>query len=357
MLKKELGQVFTKKEQVEEMISLIENTGFILEPSAGNGAFYNFLPKERTIGIEIDKDVAPEGVEIKDFFTENRKFDTIIGNPPYLMNKEIPTKTKKLLPNALNSQANLYMFFIWRCLDLLEDNGELIFLVPRDFIKLTSAIPLNKRLNEEGGFTFWKEFGDRKIFDDACPNVVIFRWQKGINHKIPIFYQNGFFTFVEGNKKLSDYFDIYVGAVSGANDIYYSENGNIELAFSKTKETRTFIKAIHNDKEKLLPFKDKLLERKATKFTETNWWKWVREPKNLPGDKILVNTKTRDLKPFYISNANNWDGSLLALVPKKELNLNEWVLKLNSLDWEKLGFKVGGRLLFSQKALFNLVFN
>ena len=94
MLKKELGQVFTKKEQVEEMISLIENTGFILEPSAGNGAFYNFLPKERTIGIEIDKDVAPEGVEIKDFFTENRKFDTIIGNPPYLMNKEIPTETK-----------------------------------------------------------------------------------------------------------------------------------------------------------------------------------------------------------------------------------------------------------------------
>ena len=123
MLKKELGQVFTKKEQVEEMISLIENTGFILEPSAGNGAFYNFLPKERTIGIEIDKDVAPEGVEIKDFFTENRKFDTIIGNPPYLMNKEIPTETKKLLPNVLNSQANLYMFFIWRCLDLLEDNG------------------------------------------------------------------------------------------------------------------------------------------------------------------------------------------------------------------------------------------
>lgn len=39
MLKKELGQVFTKKEQVEEMISLIENTGFILEPSAGDGGF------------------------------------------------------------------------------------------------------------------------------------------------------------------------------------------------------------------------------------------------------------------------------------------------------------------------------
>ena len=357
MLKKELGQVFTKKEQVEEMISLIENTGSILEPSAGNGAFYNSLPKERTIGIEIDKEVAPEGVEIKDFFTENRKFDTIIGNPPYLMNKEILPETKKLLPNVLNSQANLYMFFIWRCLDLLEDNGELIFLVPRDFIKLTSAIPLNKRLNEEGGFTFWKEFGDQKIFDDACPNVVIFRWQKGIKHKIPIFYQNGFFTFAEGSRKLSDYFDIYVGAVSGANDIYYSENGNIELAFSKTKETGEFIKAIHNDKEKLLPFKEKLLERKATKFTEANWWKWVREPKNLPGDKILVNTKTRDLKPFYISNASNWDGSLLALIPKKELSLSEWVLKLNSLDWEKLGFKVGGRLIFSQKALFNLVFS
>lgn len=357
MLKRELGQVFTKKEQVKDMISLIENKGTILEPSAGDGAFFNSLPKERTIGIEIDKTVAPVGVEVKDFFTEKRKFNTIIGNPPYLMNREIPESTRKLLPKVLSSQANLYMFFMWRCLDLLDDNGELIFIVPRDFIKLTSAIPLNKRLNEEGGFTFWKEFGDQKIFDGACPNVVIFRWEKGIKHKIPIFYKEGFFTFTNGTQRLSDYFEVFVGAVSGANNIYYSEKGNIELAFSKTKETNKLIKAIHNNKEELLPFKEYLLQRKALTFNEDNWWKWVREPKNIIGDKIFVNTKTRDLKPFYISNASNWDGSLLALVPKKELDLNHWVLKLNSLDWDKLGFKVGGRFIFSQKSLYNLVFD
>lgn len=352
MLKKELGQVFTKEEQVKEMMALIQNKGLILEPSCGSGNFYNLLPKERTVGIEIDKDIAPVGVEIKDFFCENRKFDTIIGNPPYLMNKEIPENTRKILPKILNNQANLYMFFIWRCLDLLNDNGELIFIVPRDFIKLTSAIELNKRLNTEGGFTYWKEFGDQKIFDDACPNVAIFRWQKGIEHKIPIFYEDGFFTFNKGTEKISDYFTVYVGAVSGVNDIFYNEVGNIELAYSKTKETGKLIKAIYNDKEKLLEYKQKLLERKAMKFTENNWWKWVREPKNLEGNKILVNTKTRDKKPFYISSAKNWDGSLLALIPKNnEINLAKWVEKLNNLDWKSLGFLVGGRLIFSQKTL------
>lgn len=36
------------------MVSLIENKGSILEPSAGSGNIFNLLPKERRNGIEID---------------------------------------------------------------------------------------------------------------------------------------------------------------------------------------------------------------------------------------------------------------------------------------------------------------
>lgn len=178
-MKKELGQVFTNKVEAEKMISLIENKGSILEPSVGSGNIFNLLPKERRNGIEIDPDVATSEMRIMDFFDERNKYDTIIGNPPYLSYKEIPKNTLNKLPNVLDKRANLYMFFIWRCLDLLNNNGELIFIVPRDFIKLTSAYSLNKRLNEEGGFTYWEEFGDKQIFKDVSPNVVIFRWQKG----------------------------------------------------------------------------------------------------------------------------------------------------------------------------------
>lgn len=221
------------------MIFLIKNNGSILEPSAGCGNIFNLLPKNRRVGIEIDSEVATSEMKIMDFFDENNKYDTIIGNPPYLSYKEIPKSTLSKLPNVLDKRANLYMFFIWNCLDLLNNNGELIFLVPRDFIKLTSAQMLNKRLNEEGGFTYWEEFGDKQIFDNVSPNVVIFRWQKGIKHTIPIYYLDGFFYFEKLNgSKLSDFFNIKVGAVSGANSIFYNKNGNIELAYSETKKNR-----------------------------------------------------------------------------------------------------------------------
>ena len=37
--KENLGQFFTPPHIVEQMVNLIQNTGSILEPSCGNGAF------------------------------------------------------------------------------------------------------------------------------------------------------------------------------------------------------------------------------------------------------------------------------------------------------------------------------
>lgn len=38
-----------------------------------------------------------------------------------------------------------------------------------------------------------------------------------------------------------------------------------------------------------------------------------------------------------------------------DIKLEEYVDKLNSYDWEKHGFKVGGRYVFSQKALSSIL--
>lgn len=96
---KTLGQVFTPLHIVETMLRLIKNSGRFLEPSCGNGAFYKHLPLDK-IGIEIDSSVINDTSVLNiDFFdySVEEKFDTIIGNPPYVRYQDIYPHTKKSL--------------------------------------------------------------------------------------------------------------------------------------------------------------------------------------------------------------------------------------------------------------------
>ena len=366
MSNKELfGQYFTPPDIVKKMISLIENSGSILEPSCGNGAFLAPLLDKDITGIEIDADIAHPAAIIMDFFDYNNKHDTIIGNPPYVRFQEIYEDTVKKLPvQKYDKRTNLYVYFIDRCIDLLKDNGELIFIVPRDFIKTTSAIPLNTRLYQEGGFTYWEEFGDMKVFKDASPNVVIFRWVKNAPHNIFVEYNNGFLAFPKNNNflktiSINELFTVAVGGASGANEIFISNKGNIDLVTSETYRTGLTKKAHYynsaSEAESLLPYKDKLLARKIKNFSEKNWWEWGRKIRYIEGPKIYVNNKTREMHPFYTHESGWYDGSVLALIPKttNPYPIEALVEMLNENNWEEQGFKVGGRLIFGQKTLTN----
>ena len=351
------GQYFTPDWLVSDIVKLIKNTGKILEPACGDGAFLRQLPKDRTIGIEIDEKVIKEPCLCMDFFDFSEKVDTIIGNPPYVRGKEISQETKKKLKNSSN-YINLYIHFIDRSIDLLVNGGELIFLVPRDFINLTCAEGINKRLFQEGGFTYWHEYGDLKIFKDACPNVVVFRWVKNERHKIDINYLNGriYFSSKMGTM-MSDLFSIKVGGASGANNIFFNENGNIDVVVSSTFTNGKTKKAFYcsQSNEYLSQYKDILMNRKIRKFDESNWWEWGRKIPIIDGEKIYVNMKTRKECPFFTNDSNYFDGSVLCLIPKSTSSfaVEDYIKLLNQNDWESQGFIVGGRYIFGQRSLLN----
>ena len=175
----QLGQVFTPQFIVAQMLQLRKNFGSVFEPSAGNGAFAKNIPN--CVGIEIDSNYCDENSINMDFFdySINNKFDTIIGNPPFVRFQDILPKTKNKLKSALfDGRTNLYMFFIEKCINHLSINGELIFITPRDFLKATSSIDLNRFIYKKGTITDVVDLGDKKIFNGFSPNCLIWRFEK-----------------------------------------------------------------------------------------------------------------------------------------------------------------------------------
>jgi adenine-specific DNA-methyltransferase len=362
----QLGQVFTPTHIVAEMLQLRRNQGRVLEPSCGDGAFAKQIPD--CVAIEIDPTQAAfvsNAINI-DFFDYDieEKFDTIIGNPPYVRYQNIREDTKKKLKSELfDERSNLYLFFIEKCIHHLKEGGELIFITPRDFLKATSSIKLNNFIFKNGTITDIIDLGDKKIFEGFTPNCLIWRFEKGnfsrkTNINKTFLFSNGqlLFTNNDYSIKFSDVFFVKVGAVSGQDEIFTHEKyGNEEFVCSKTFKTGELRKMIFNQPHPhLIQYKEQLLARKIKSFDEANWWQWGRNHYISTEKRIYVNIKTRYKSPFFLNKCLNYDGSILAIFPKNQ-TADETLLceKLNRVNWDELGFVCDGRYLFSQKSLEN----
>lgn len=359
----------------------------MLEPSCGDGAFSNRIPG--CIALEFDERHAPAGSLNIDFFAypESQKFETIVGNPPYVRYQDIHPETKSLIRSELfDLRTNLYLFFIEKAVRHLSDGGELIFITPRDFMKTTSSVRMNKWLYEHGTITHALELGDARVFPTAVPNCLIWRYEKGlfsrdvqyasIGNKDDLLsaldnppWEHRYFTESAGHLMfsaqqyslhMSDIASVKVGGVSGADDIYASETlGNMDFVCSstvKTGKTRRMIWAGKNDPvpDALIPHKERLIKRGIRSFDESNWWHWGRGFPMTNAPRIYVNGKTRQSNPFFLHPCNNFDGSVLAIFPHNlAISLQEFCEALNQIDWESLGFVCDGRFLFSQRSLEN----
>lgn len=396
-----LGQVFTPQNIVADMLKLIQSTKRVenprfLEPSCGNGAFFAHLPNNK-IGIEIDaftidchdfatfnkvsKSCNDSRILNADFFAYpvSETFDTIIGNPPYVRYQDILDSTKSLLKpfsDIFDSRTNLYLFFIYKCVLHLRERGELIFITPRDFLKSTASVKLNAFLYAQGTITDFIELGDKRIFGKAQPNCIIWRFEKGdfsrksncqnlqnaLERKI-FNCVSGQIIFTHKHYEIpfSSLFFVKVGAVSGADSIFANEKfGNMDFVCSFSAKTGKTKKMIYGDFGKncayLAEFKSQLKARKIKKFDEHNWWEWGRDYHKSELPRIYVNSKTRNKKPFFLHPCNAYDGSILAIFPRFEvdnMDLQKICEMLNNVDWEELGFVCDGRFLFSQRSLEN----
>lgn len=151
--KKNNGIYFTPPETIRNNLECIKpyinNIKNILEPSCGSCEYILALNKKfpniNITGIEKNeiifdsiKHLFDDNDKINitkcDFleFDDGKKYDLIIGNPPFFVmtKKDVDEKYYKYF----DGRPNIFILFIIKALDMLNDNGILSFVLPKSFI-------------------------------------------------------------------------------------------------------------------------------------------------------------------------------------------------------------------------------
>lgn len=368
MDKKKTGQYFTISEVLQQFIfDKVKYKGSpLLEPSFGVG---HLLKKFKELDDNYPmycyelNEVTPivtfndhQHVIYADFTKQPiGKFKTIIGNPPYVKQRT----------------GNLYLTFVELCYEYLSDDGELLFIVPSDFMKATRASSIIQKMIAHGSFTDFLFPNDENLFEGASIDVVAFRYEKGmrsnrtmVNGKQVFCNVNkGILTFSENEQvgtPLESKFHVYVGLVSGRDEIYKVPIGNIKVLNDKEKvDTYIFPESFPTENEvinkHLQNNKQALLSRKIKKFSEANWFEWGA-PRNLCSirkymgkDCIYIRNMTRQKEVAFAGKVQYFGVGLLCLVPK-EGELTAILDYLNS-DVFKKEYMYAGRFKIGHKQI------
>jgi adenine-specific DNA-methyltransferase len=388
--KKNRGQFFTTYDKVlQTLVSLIENDGQILEPSAGRGHIIKKIEstlQKEVVGVELDNieisnkvcDSEIQNINFFEYIKTNTRYSTVIGNPPFVKLKFVEKETSELLPEKIPANGNLYYYFIKYSVELLNKNGELIFIVPKEWLYNVSSKFVRDYLQNNGGFTHFIDCGEEKLFEDAdVPALCIFRFEKNYKGGVKFFeclddfdsniYKektvmfNETISFQTGKQykyKLKDFFSVKVGLVTGKEKVFKKPESLILeescskkiLTTKKIFEKYVFVEQYDNftDIPELtqtyLKLHEKTLKlRKIKNFDDTNWWKYgaMRNYDLMlsPTPRIYGLMKSRDKEKFWLGEEKTiFGGGVMGLFPKKDkkIDLNKVVEFLNSTEFDDI---------------------
>lgn len=194
----------------------MENVKKVLEPSCGSGEYINGLTSLYS-DLELDciefykpiydsiksfeKTIIDSNISIhnEDYLTsttiEGKKYDLIIGNPPFYVMKK--TDVERKYWEYFDGRPNIFILFILNSLEKLEEGGIISFILPKNFLNCLYYDKTRKHIAENYSVIVIDECSDD--FIETKQETIIFIIQnnvpeKGENSKY-ILHQNEYTIF------------------------------------------------------------------------------------------------------------------------------------------------------------------
>lgn len=390
---KKKGVVFTPDNIIKYMTSFINNDSVkkILEPSCGMGYFLEYINKKHNITcIDINNTYIKHcsnkfkniNCIVNNFidFKTNDKYDYIIGNPPYIKIQNIDNndlnKMKKEFPDFIKGNTNIYIYFIIKCFNLLNENGKLIFIIPNTWLYSKSFKFLKDFIFKNKYLELLIDFKYNQIFKDVSTytSIIILSKEKkdfyyystNIEKLTKIYYNNinsnnfnllNIMTPRIGLMTLKD--DVYIlkKYTIKNNHIYFLKNNKeyiIEknackkiLKVSKNKVyliiypyvNGIIIKDLKNiyplTYNYLLEYKNELNNRDNGNKKYIRWYAFGRTQslKIKKGKRLFLSTIVKNIKDFLIEKNVDLYYSGLCIEPKEKYTID--YIKNNLIKNEK----------------------
>lgn len=178
LTKKENGVFYTDVDLAEKIIEELpiqENDSFV-DPCCGTGSFLISLkskgiPVENIYGADIDRgaikiaekyldggnlyNIDTISIETSNLLKKMKRtegFDYVVGNPPYVpldKNIVIDTQNYLFLRSVKDSGSNLFVAALYRALQMVNDNGIIAYVIPKNFLHVSSYSLLRKKILNE----------------------------------------------------------------------------------------------------------------------------------------------------------------------------------------------------------------
>ncbi|MCE7039413.1 class I SAM-dependent DNA methyltransferase [Dyadobacter sp. CY312] len=408
--KKLLGQIYTPLFVVEKILC---DTGFykadfeskkILDPACGDGRFLVPIAKhiiETTPVQHLKKrlasitgwDIDPDAIALcrsnldellkdlpfkikwnlllKDALKElgtKRKFDLIVGNPPYIRIQHLPAEQRKHIRNTYtfcqSGSTDAYVAFFQLAANLLTKNGLCGFITPNSYITSETGRPLRAYFSNSKCLKQITNYGSVRIFGNTGTYAAItifgvsanpgFIYEVGTQnadnlhrfiHFSELEHQNKWHLSVTQSEmshgvKLGEICQISVGITTLADDLYlfkiHSEKDGIASVTNKKGDSYTIERSI------LKP----IIKGSKLKTSEDTITEYILFPykKDLDGKNKII--PEGDLESFFPLAYKYLSGEKQSLLMRDNG-------KPNKVAWYAFGRAQGLDTSFGKKVIFS----